>query len=170
VVPRAYIVQKTREEETPAKILEYLASEQFDPNLEVTLNKKIPITPSGNFESTAKISEYANQRVVLNTSSNDSGILVLTDSFFPGWRVYVDGKEEPILRANYFFRAVALTPGEHNVEFRYEPYWFKVGAIGSVATLLSVGAVSFGLFHYRRRRKAANALADTREKIPNYVY
>lgn len=169
VAPRAYIVQQTREEETPAKVLEYLASEQFDPNLEVTLDKRVPITPNGNFESAAKISEYANQRVVVNTSSNGSGILVLTDSFFPGWRVYVDGREEQILRANYFFRGVALTQGEHSVEFRYEPYWFKVGAIGSILTLVSVGAVSLGLF-YRRRRKAASDLANAQERTPSYVY
>jgi hypothetical protein len=169
VVPRAYVVQQTREEKAPVKVLEYLASERFDPSLEVTLDKKVPITPNGNFESTAKISQYDNQRVVVDTSSNGSGILVLTDSFFPGWRVYVDGKEEKHLRANYFFRGVALTQGEHNVEFLYEPHWFKAGAIGSSATLLLVGAVSLGLF-YRRRRKASNHLANAQERTPSCVY
>ena len=32
--------------------------------------------------------------------------LFMSDSFYPGWKAYVDGKEAEILRANYLFRAI----------------------------------------------------------------
>jgi len=146
VVPRAYVVQKTRQEDNPQKVLEYLSSEWFNPNLEAILSERLPIARDGEFEGNAKILDYVNQRVTISASLNGSGVLVLADSFYPGWRVYVDGKEEKMLKANYFFRAVALTKGEHIVEFRYEPYGFKVGLILSLATFLSVAVVSVVLF------------------------
>jgi len=62
-------------------------------------------------------------------------LLLLADTDFPGWRAYVDGVERPILRANIAFRAVPVRPGEHEVEFRYEPRSYYVG---EVITLLAL--------------------------------
>jgi hypothetical protein len=62
--------------------------------------------------------------------------LVLADTFFPGWRVTVDGEPREIARANVAFRAVALEPGGHMVDFTYEPLWFRVGAWASGAAAL----------------------------------
>jgi hypothetical protein len=62
-------------------------------------------------------------------------LLLLADTDFPGWRAFVDGVERPILRANIAFRAVAVQPGEHEVEFRYQPRSYYVG---EVVTLLAL--------------------------------
>jgi uncharacterized membrane protein YfhO len=82
--------------------------------------------------------DYADQRVTLEASLNRSGILVLADSFYPGWRAYVNGQEKEILRANLFFRALHLSAGEHVVEFRYEPRSFTIGLTISLVTLTSL--------------------------------
>jgi uncharacterized membrane protein YfhO len=58
------------------------------------------------------------------------------DSYFPGWTVTVDGKEEKILRANHYYRAVRLGPGEHTLEFDYFPEGFKEGLIISGISFL----------------------------------
>jgi len=71
------------------------------------------------------------------------GYLVLTDTFYPGWRAYVDGVETPIYQANYLFRAVPLNAGDHEVRFVYRPKSFAVGAALSLTFLLTV--VSAGL-------------------------
>jgi uncharacterized membrane protein YfhO len=55
------------------------------------------------------------------------GYLVLADTYYPGWRVAVNGEEQPILRANHAFRAVALPEGESHVAFRYDPLSFRFG-------------------------------------------
>ena len=51
------------------------------------------------------------------------GFLILGDTYYPGWRVQVDGTPARLLRADYLFRAVTLGPGQHRVVFRYRPRW-----------------------------------------------
>ena len=63
------------------------------------------------------------------------GYLVLADTFYPGWQVFVDGQESALLRANYAFRAVALEAGDHEVHFRYRPRSFVVGLVCSMIAL-----------------------------------
>jgi uncharacterized membrane protein YfhO len=69
--------------------------------------------------------------------------LVLSDTFYPGWKAFVDGKEEKILRANYNFRAVPLTAGTHRVEFVYDPLSFKLGALTTFLGILGCLVIGF---------------------------
>jgi len=118
VVPRSYIVPRIRIETNPIKTLSLLASEEFDPRKEVILETALPVSDSQGFEAQLDIVQYTSTDVVIRASLNSSGILVLADSYYPGWTVYVNGQDEIIRRANLFFRAVALPAGHHTVEFR----------------------------------------------------
>lgn len=85
-----------------------------------------------------EIIEYRNNRVRLEVVSDSPKILVMSDVYYPGWEVFVDGKEERILKANYAFRAVPLPAGLHKVEFVYDPWTFKVGLLITLATIVSL--------------------------------
>jgi hypothetical protein len=71
--------------------------------------------------------------------------LVFSEVWYPGWRVWVDGVEAPIYRADFAFRGVWLpSPGTHTVEMRYDPWSWKVGGAVSLATLIAlVGLMRF---------------------------
>ena len=58
------------------------------------------------------------------------------DSYYPGWKAYVDGEEKEILRANYLFRSVLIEPGEHTLRFEYDPLSFKLGLTITLLTIL----------------------------------
>jgi uncharacterized membrane protein YfhO len=75
--------------------------------------------------------------------TTENTLLVVSDTFFPGWKVFVDGKKEKVLHANYHFRAVTLPPGSHQVEFVYDPWSFKLGVLGSLIGI--IGCFFFGL-------------------------
>ena len=47
------------------------------------------------------------------------GFLVVSDVLLPGWTASVDGREVPMLRVDYAFRAVPLAAGEHEIVMRY---------------------------------------------------
>jgi len=133
-VPRVYVVPKASKEKNPLKTVSRLSDQDFDPLSEVILDRSLSINPARDFHSRASILRYGNHNVTVHASLNGPGILVLADAFYPGWRAYVDGGESTIYRANLFFRAVQLPPGEHLVEFKYRPLGFQVGLIISLAT------------------------------------
>jgi hypothetical protein len=96
-----------------------------------------------------KVLAHENQSVLCEIEAKTPGYLVLLDSYYPGWRAWVDGTEASILRANYAFRAVRLSPGSHKVEFKYRPRNFYVGLIVTCLTLLT--GVVFCAFSYRKK-------------------
>jgi hypothetical protein len=84
----------------------------------------------------ASITLHRPNQVVVEAQSDEPGFLVLTDTYYPGWKAEIDGDPTEILRANYLFRAVALPPGLHRVTFRYEPLSVRIGLAISLASLV----------------------------------
>jgi len=123
----------------------------------------------------ARITTYEDERVVVRARAQRPGLLVLGDTYFPGWRATVDGREAPIERANYAFRGVRVGAGEHTVEFRYEPLSWRLGWITSLVSLLGLAAaVVVGRRRGRHRARApepaaASAAADTPAREPDVV-
>jgi len=94
--------------------------------------------------------------VTLVAEGSQPGVLVLTDSYYPGWRAWVDGRPVEIRLVNRAFRGIAVSSGRHNVELRYEPASFRVGLFVSLTALwvLSGGAGALLL-----RRVSASRIA-----------
>ena len=90
----------------------------------------------------------------MKVDAKRDGYLVLLDSYYPGWKAEVDGRAVPIERADYLFRAVFVTQGEHTVTFSYEPDSLKVGLLISIATAVLVAAGWFvlGVWWWMGRR------------------
>jgi hypothetical protein len=153
-LPRVVIVAKSSVEKDPAKTLQRLASADFDPDKEVILSEFVKPRPLAILKAQAMITSYKNSRVTIQATTNESGILVLADSHYPGWKVYVDGNETTLLRANHFYRAVEVSKGDHTVEFIYDPLSFRVGTIVSSTTLVILGFVSVIVFLRRCPRTA----------------
>lgn len=81
------------------------------------------------------LEEYPSQTSV-KVLAETAGYLVVADTWYPGWRAYVDGVQSKLWRANYMFRAVAVPAGEHEVKIDYQPSSFLVGGITSGAALV----------------------------------
>ena len=60
------------------------------------------------------------------------------DNYDKGWKASVDGKNVPILRANYTFRAIPIEKGKHIVKFLYDPWGFKLGAYSAMGGLIGI--------------------------------
>jgi uncharacterized membrane protein YfhO len=62
-------------------------------------------------------------------TANRPGVVVVTDTFYPGWKAFIDGQPAPIIRANYMFRGVVVPAGTHSLTMRYSPETFTVGVL-----------------------------------------
>ena len=167
-VPRVYIVSQAVHEAQSARTLRILSSPDFDPQAQVLVNEEVPTAVDRAHSSEAQIVQYLNNRVVVDASLAGSGVLVLTDSYYPGWKVFVDGKEGRILRANHFFRGVRLSPGIHKVEFKYEPLSFTIGWIVSLLTIVLLIGISLGRVFVWRKRTAPSHARGTMRRADNY--
>ncbi len=92
---------------------------------------------------TARITSYSSQRVAIEASLQEPGVLQLNDANYPGWKVFVDGHASQWIPTDFLFRGVFLPAGHHSVEFRYEPESFRNGLWISAGFLLL--AILYGL-------------------------
>ena len=104
-------------------------------------------------------------RVVVAASTDAPAWLVLTDTWFPGWRARLDGADVAVLRADHAFRAVALPPGRHEVEFVFRPRRLWLGAAMTIAALAVVGVLLVP-----RRRAVLAVVAGTLALAPTAGY
>jgi hypothetical protein len=141
-LPRAFLVGESRHVPEAEQLDIYYGS-AFNPLEQVLLTEPVEIKKEKQFSGQIEKITYSPNRVTMKTNQNEEGFLVLLDTYFPGWKVEVDGKLEQIFRANYFYRGVRLTPGSHRIEFSYEPVGLKTGAIISGVTFILLLFLNF---------------------------
>ena len=69
-----------------------------------------------------KIESLRPGRVELVTTSAVDGLLMLHDSYYPGWIAEVDGRPAPVRQTHQLFREVEVPAGRHRVVFRFAPF------------------------------------------------
>ena len=140
--PRLSFVRGYRVEPDAARAWQRVAAGETDVAREVLLDRRPDLPPAGAEGAApllvARLAEDRPERVVAELTTASPGLLVLGDLHYPGWIAEEAGKRLPILRADGWFRAVALPAGTHTVVFRYRPMSFYAGAAVSVAALLTL--------------------------------
>jgi hypothetical protein len=141
-------------------ILPMLTQKEFHPDREVLL-EETPLSPTsvssrsglrpeggGRGGGEVEFISESNNRLELLAKSREDSLLVLSDTYYPGWKAFVNGKETKIYRADYAFRAIPLNAGVHRIEFVYDPTSFKLGALFSFLGL--IGCVIMATVPQRR--------------------
>jgi hypothetical protein len=139
-LPRAFLVGGLAVANGPEDALQQLLAADFDPRRTAIVEAGTglrPVAPGDGPIGDARITVYESERVVVRTESTAPVWLVLTDSFDPDWSATRDGESVEILPADALFRGVPLPPGAWEVEFRYRPRAFRIGAVVSAVCLLS---------------------------------
>jgi hypothetical protein len=95
-------------------------------------------TPS----ETVTVTRYEPTRVELDAVLEQPGMVVLSDSYYPGWELTIDGKPAPVYRANRMMRGAAVESGRHKLVYTFNSRSFLIGRVVSCAGL--VGLVLLG--------------------------
>jgi hypothetical protein len=143
-LPRAFLSEEGVLIKDKKAILDKFLDMKWDPRKEVLLEEETRnpgILESWNPEvgkEEAAVVKYEPNEVVIKAAVKTPKFLVLSDSYYPGWKVYIDGRAGKIYRANYIMRAVSLKPGEHTVKFIFDPFIFKLGLAISFSAIAVV--------------------------------
>ena len=74
-------------------------------------------------DSTAivELTSYEPNELKYNVKSNQGGVLVFSEVFYPGWEATVDGQPVELGRVDYVLRALRIEPGQHEVVMSFFP-------------------------------------------------
>ncbi|HUD82212.1 MAG TPA: hypothetical protein VMQ67_01865 [Candidatus Saccharimonadales bacterium] len=105
--------------------LQLLLSPGFNVDKTVLVATNTPLSEKpGSTEAdpgTVEITHYQSKHVVLQADAKTPAVLLLNDRTGDWWRVWVDQTPAPILRCNYIMQGVFVPPGQHTIDFRYQP-------------------------------------------------
>jgi len=139
MMPRAFIVHDWRWVSDMSEAITMMRSQDFDVrNTAVLIVADTGLVQQqdrdvGTGESQVEMQLYSSERVVLTSDAAQDGLLLLTDSYYPGWKAAVDGQVVPIQQADGLFRGVFVPAGQHEVVFDLDSKSYNYGR-----------AVSFG--------------------------
>jgi hypothetical protein len=151
-LPRAFLVEELLVVPEVERILPTLL--RIDPRRTAVVETTPACQPSlrvgdPSAEDVALV-DYSPTLVRLRLRSEGPAFLILADAHGKEWRARVDGRRAPIYNANLLFRGVCVPGGEHEVEFRYEPYAFRRGVV--IALVAGLGAMATLVVGRWRRR------------------
>lgn len=130
------------------KILKTLFNDIFNPN-KIILEENPGFDPK-NYQEDVKIMKYSPNRIELQILANYPALVYLSDNYTKSFKVFIDGKEGKILRANYTFRAIPIPKGKHDVVMIYD------GRLVFIGFLIAAGIIIVAIFLSLMVRKRIN--------------
>lgn len=147
VMPRAFFAKQIEKADDLEKTINRMKQNDFDlRSTTIVTDNKIDISKIYPTEVTDKveITDYKNNKVTLSTTANNTRLLVLTDTYYPGWEVLIDNEPANILRVNYALRGLVVKAGTHKIEFIFRPKSFIYGLyISLIAFISCIGLIIF---------------------------
>lgn len=70
---------------------------------------------------TVRMTSYGANEARYEVDSQQGGLVVFSEVYYPGWTATVDGQEVEVGRANYVLRAINVPAGKHEVVFTFAP-------------------------------------------------
>jgi hypothetical protein len=147
-LPRAFVVPTVSRVSGPAEAAAAIGRADFDPLERAVV--EVDALPGDLGDAAARalaatarasVARHLPDRVEIETESPRAALLVVTDTYFPGWSAEVNGAAAPIWPADVLFRGVPIPPGRARVSLRYEPGPFRIGAALSAAGVALAGAL-----------------------------
>ncbi len=140
-LPRAWIVHRIDQPPSFAELRARVDDVSFDARTTALMLGLPPALQSCTGDEQALISKRSANSVVIDARLACRGMLILADTWYPGWIASVDGHRVPIYEAFSALRGVVMDQGQHHIEFHYRPVSALIGAFLSAIGILGGCAV-----------------------------
>lgn len=108
-------------------------------------------------DSTAfiNLTKYQPNELEFKSQSKTPQLAVFSEIYYPhGWKVMVDEKEVPYIKADYLLRAVHVPAGSHHIRMVFEPEVIEKGKWISLLSFgLFIALAAFGIFWMNKNKK-----------------
>lgn len=104
------------------------------------------------------LTEYKPNKLSYSFKASKDQLVVFSEIWSDtGWKLYIDGQEHPLLRANYLLRSALIPSGEHQIVMEYAPKIWKVGNTIQFVTSLTliIGLVAAIILSFRKEKQTA---------------
>ncbi|MCD4716493.1 MAG: YfhO family protein [Desulfobacterales bacterium] len=138
-LPRAWIVGQLH----PIRkgTMDELIDGSFNPEYSAIAKGKIADRYNKPFFKKIDDIRYENDgRINIELNADEPGVLVISESSYPGWQVFVDRQKKECLWLNLLFQGVEIEKGKHEICFLYRPRHFNL--------FLSISLISSVLFSF----------------------
>lgn len=108
---------------------------------------------------------YNPNHLEYHSATSSERIAVFSEVYYDaGWNAYIDGEHVDHFRVNYILRAMVVPPGEHEIEFHFNPRGYLIGERISLVSSVLLILLSGGIL-YRKLRTEASMVGDIGDKI-----
>jgi len=147
--PHVWTVHRTVSANSPAEVRMAIANPASDLHAVAPMHDPPPALETCAAPDEARMTGRAANSLTVETRMACRGMLVISDTWYPGWKAAIDGHAAPILKAYGALRGVVVDAGAHTVTLRYRPASAILGGSMTLAGVLATMVV--GLSAYRRR-------------------
>ena len=156
-IPRAKMYYDVKVYKDEEQLKKYMSSQEFDYRKTLVIEKDIPdsqfpvLDSNSLVNSDVKMTNYSLNRIEFDVNTSETGMLYLSEVYYPAWKAYIDGKETEIYRADYCMRAIYISKGNHKVVFEYDSDIVKSGSKISFAfTGIWIIGLAVSIIRYRK--------------------
>jgi Bacterial membrane protein YfhO len=141
-----------------AEALEAVLTEGFDPSATAVLEADPGIEPTvPDAPGNATYTEVRPEDVRIAVRANAPSLVVIRNTWEPGWVASVDGHPAPVLRADYLMQAVPVAAGDHQIRLVYREPAIGLGIALSAVAWALLALAAFATATIARRRRATLA-------------
>ena len=122
-MPRIYFAKNVKFVNSINAFNELLKVENFRELTLIECQENCPDSGTAHKSDSIKIKEFKPQEIKIKVTNTSGRWLVYSDANLPTWEASIDNQKVPIYTANYLFKAVFVSKGEHEIIFKYPNLW-----------------------------------------------
>ncbi|MGD0436245.1 MAG: YfhO family protein [Bryobacteraceae bacterium] len=149
--PRAWTVHQAVAVKNMGESNYYIQQANFDLRRTAPIAAPLPKLAScdPNLDSVS-FTGHSSQSLTLDAKLACDGMVVISDTYFPGWKVTIDGVPSEIREVYGALRGVVVSQGQHRIRMWYRP---RSVVAGSILTFVGmIGICAIGLWERGRAR------------------